>query len=220
MNAPNLSIDLGSIRLQDGLAHHLILTEILDLTLSSQELNRLVEVCSSYLTRYNSECKQCSPNDIGMLMQSDVADICKVFRRNLTHDSCLQQVSHMISGRPILNANAQLLRVTAQAMIAFCVRVVFLIDADSWSGSQTFKDYLTARKFRQSSIMEKGVLSEDFHVVSLLRIGGIDVHWTDLLSEHLSLQLESKTLYVFKHVDLLEHLEQQWVSLTFNHACR
>ena len=172
-------------------------------SLSEKDLHDTFHNYDFYFDNYERLCQQCSVNDLGMLRHCDILD---AFDRILLHsraECALQLKDLVLTYAAPFNAPKDIDDFVKE-WIRFTVESLLLVDVSAWSSTQTFQDFLQKQQFCVSTQDEEGYLPRKFHARNLNKIGGIQIRWTNLLSEHLMLEPDNTQVAIFHQVNALD----------------
>ena len=197
----DLSINIHK-RLSDD-ARKEIIRKYWRISLSEEDLHNTFHNYDFYFDHYERLCQQCSVNDLGKLRHCDILD---AFDRILLYswaECALQLKSLALTYAAPFNAPKDIDDFVKQ-WIRFTAESLLLVDASAWSGTQTFQDFLQTKQFPISTQNEDGFLPRKFHARNLKKVGGMQIRWTNLLSEHLMLEADNSQVAIFHQVNALD----------------
>ena len=77
------------------------------------------------------------------------------------------------------------------------------MSVSEWRDDEEFKDFARRYFDQGKQYQEKVKLPRTFHLRSLKRISGMSIRWTSVLSEHLELEDDDRTIAVFHQISML-----------------
>ena len=176
--------------------------------LSTAEFARDFDKYEPYFHHYQSVCQNCSTDDVGRLTHGDLLHCFDIIKTNKFED-CETQLRMLLMKLNTLDSNPGDAKNFVTRWILQTGRALLLLDLCEWRGVETLADYLSKVHFMPSVQDDKYRIPVSLNLKNLQAIGGLGIRWTNLLSEHLTLEKEDTQLAVFHQAFVLDMLEKR-----------
>lgn len=177
-------------------------------TLTAVEFGRIAEKYNPYFHHYQTVCQNCSTDDVGRLTHSHLLQAFEYVKTRSFND-CETELILFLAKLNDPNLKPRDTKAFATRWILQTGKALLLLDLCEWKGTDTLKEYLEKEQFVPSSQDDAYRIAISTNLRNMQDIGGLQIRWTNLLSEHLCLEKEDTQLAVFHQASILDVLENR-----------
>lgn len=181
-----------------------ILERCWSMTLTAAEFSKY----NPYFHHYQTVCQNCSTDDVGRLTHGHLLQAFEYVKTRSFND-CEKELMSFLAKLNDPHLNPRDTRAFVTRWILQTGRALLLLDLCEWRGTDTLKEYLVKEQFVPSLQNDTYRIPVSLNLRNLQDIGGLKIRWTNLLSEHLSLEKEDTQLAVFHQASILDVLESR-----------
>jgi hypothetical protein len=151
---------------------------------------------SAYFQQYERQCQQCPIDQLGQLRHSDILEA-SILILTETKSLSVQALKYQLStfSAPFIQPSCP--DDFVQEWIRFTARSLLLVDVSNWPDNEKLAAFLKNQLAAQPTQFDKVKLPQSFHLRNLDKIAGLKVRWTNIISEHLSLEKDDTQVAIF-----------------------